>query len=157
MSGRPRNPRRAAGSEAAFQDQVVALARLYGWLHYHTHDSRRSAPGFPDLVLARAPRLIFAELKTETGRRTSEQDRWLDALHQIATALDLQAMRPGELVYAPARIEVYLWRPSDLQAIAELLAGNDIDPAIGQAYAADRQPGVRAVTPPARHRNTLTP
>ena len=37
--------------ESDFQRAVIEMARLHGWLVYHTHDSRRSAPGFPDLVL----------------------------------------------------------------------------------------------------------
>ncbi|MEW6583441.1 MAG: VRR-NUC domain-containing protein, partial [Actinomycetota bacterium] len=58
---------RLALSEAAFQDQVVDLARLRGWLVYHTFDSRHSAAGFPDLILARGDRLVAAELKTQRG------------------------------------------------------------------------------------------
>jgi hypothetical protein len=45
--------------ESVFQDQIVGLARFYGWDRvYHTHDSRRSHPGFPDLVLVRGPELV---------------------------------------------------------------------------------------------------
>lgn len=40
--------------EKVFQAQVLDLAHLSGWLCYHTHNSRRSAPGFPDLVLVAA-------------------------------------------------------------------------------------------------------
>src|SRR5688572_19177552 len=40
-------------TERAFQAQVVKYARLMGWTAYHTHDSRRSQAGFPDLVLVR--------------------------------------------------------------------------------------------------------
>ena len=36
-------------TEKGFQAAVVELARLRGWLVYHTYDSRRSAKGFPDL------------------------------------------------------------------------------------------------------------
>jgi hypothetical protein len=45
-------------SEAALQALVVGVAQLYGWAHYHTHDSRRSDEGWPDLVLCRPPRLV---------------------------------------------------------------------------------------------------
>src|SRR5687767_3407358 len=69
-------------SERELQAQVIELARMVGWLVYHTHDSRRSEPGFPDLVMVheRSGALLFAELKTTTGRVTMEQDRWLRAL-----------------------------------------------------------------------------
>ena len=67
-------------SEASFQGAVVEYARLRGWLVYHTRDSRGSQPGYPDLTLVRGGRLIFAELKTDTGRVRVEQQAWLAAL-----------------------------------------------------------------------------
>jgi len=62
---------------------------------FHPFDSRRSTPGWPDIVLVRPPSVIFAELKTATGRLTPAQRTWLDALDGC----------PG--------VEAYLWRPSD--------------------------------------------
>ena len=53
-----------------FQPQVVKLAKLCGWRPYHTHDSRRSAAGFPDLILIKDGWLIAAELKVDA--RTSD-------------------------------------------------------------------------------------
>ncbi len=95
-------------TERDFQRQVVQLARLMGWRIYHTHDSRRSAAGFPDLVLVHPHRgIIFAELKSPTGRTTPEQEGWL--------ALLLQA---GQ--------RAYLWRPEDLPAIAAVLGGSEV-------------------------------
>ena len=57
-------------TEAQLQDAIVQMARVLGWLVYHTFDSRRSAAGFPDLVMVRNGRLIFAELKSATGKAT---------------------------------------------------------------------------------------
>ena len=94
----------AAQPEKWLLAQVRALARLHGWLCYHTHRSERSEAGFPDVVLLKAPRLILAELKRDGETPTIEQQAWLDAL---ATVPD---------------IETYLWRPSDLPHIADLLA-----------------------------------
>jgi hypothetical protein len=88
-------------TEAAFQKLVEQLARLMGWLCYHTHDSRRSAAGFPDLVLVRE-RIIFVELKSATGRLSAEQERWIARL-QTAGAV------------------VYLWRPTDWREIEATL------------------------------------
>jgi hypothetical protein len=34
-------------NEAVWQQQVIDLATLYGWEHYHSFDSRRSVPGWP--------------------------------------------------------------------------------------------------------------
>jgi hypothetical protein len=90
-------------TEEHFLRDVTALAVRFGWRPYHTHDSRKSQPGFPDLTLVRPPRLIFAELKTMTGVVTTEQEEWLDDLWQV----------PG--------VEAYLWRPSDLETITRCL------------------------------------
>jgi hypothetical protein len=79
------------------------LAYSTGWkLVYHTYRSKKSPSGFPDRVLAR-DRIIFAELKTATGRLSDSQEEWLEAL-------------------ARAGGEVYLWRPDDLDEIAKVLA-----------------------------------
>lgn len=85
-------------TEDQLQDSVLALADRTGWLAYHTHDSRRSRPGFPDLVLVdlrpgRA-RVLYRELKSQKGKPTPEQRRWLAAL-------------------AAAGADVGIWRPSD--------------------------------------------
>ncbi len=93
-------------TEAVLQSRVLDLARALGWLAYHTHDSRRSQPGFPDLVLVHvapasssAPpavgRVLFRELKTERGVLRPAQRTWLDTL-----------MRAGA--------DAAVWRPSDL-------------------------------------------
>lgn len=103
-----REPARAvmngAVTEKEFLASFVAYARLRGWLVYHTHDSRRSDPGFPDLVLVRGDVLVFAELKTETGRVSRAQSAWLAAL---ADATDGRA---------------FIWRPSSWGLIEEVLA-----------------------------------
>lgn len=85
----------ASLSESQWQGRVVDLAAWQGWRTYHTYDSRRSAPGFPDLVMVRGTRLIFAELKSATGRVSVDQRAWLADL----------ACCPG--------IETHLWRPAD--------------------------------------------
>jgi hypothetical protein len=93
-------------SEKAFQASVERLAKLYGWRYYHTWRSIRSVAGFPDLVLCRARdrRVIFAELKRDGKRPTAAQQEWIDDLRSVG--------RP---------VECYVWRPADLQAIAEIL------------------------------------
>jgi hypothetical protein len=49
------------------------VARAFGWRRYHTFLSKHSPAGFPDEVLVRPPRLIFAELKSDHGRLKPEQ------------------------------------------------------------------------------------
>lgn len=77
-----RQSQAAQWTEAQFQSLVIDLARRLGWRCYHTHDSRRSVPGFPDLVLVHADHgLMFRELKRANGGRvTPQQHEWLDAL-----------------------------------------------------------------------------
>ena len=117
-----------AGTEAAFQQQLVQLAELYGWRSYHTHDSRRSQRGFPDLVLVRGPELIFAELKTDTGRIKPEQLEWIDALGLVSTnyrhAVELLAeeVADGDPDPSAGCVDVYLWRPADFDELHARLA-----------------------------------
>ena len=84
-------------TERDFQLQVVQMARLFGWETFHvragrTLDSWRTpgsgsmAAGWPDLVLVHPVRrrLLFVELKTDTGKLTAHQERVLDLLRLVA-------------------------------------------------------------------------
>ena len=99
-------------TEAAFQAQVIQLAEMRGWLAGHFNDSRRQirpgvfvgdsrAAGVPDLILV-GRRLVWAELKTETGKLSVGQRVWLDRL-------------------AGAGCECYLLRPGDLEEVGRVL------------------------------------
>lgn len=105
MTARPKVQRGhlPAQSEAQFQLAVLNVAGFYHWRPYHTHDSRRSHKGFPDLVLVRDERLVFAELKSTKGRLRPEQREWLDALSIVAG------------------VEVYLWRVGQLEHVTHIL------------------------------------
>lgn len=91
-----------AVTEQAFQATVLELARLTGWRCYHTWASLRSPAGFPDLVMVRGERLVFAELKSARGKLSEAQSGWLEALRSTGA-------------------EVYLWRPEDWSAIEDTL------------------------------------
>ena len=93
-------------TEKQFQAAVMALARINKWAFYHTHNSRHSAKGFPDLCLVRGKRLIFAELKTDKGRVSVDQELWLAALGAVEG------------------IEVLIWRPSSWPEIEKVLKAN---------------------------------
>jgi VRR-NUC domain-containing protein len=84
--------------EADLQSQVLQTARILGCLSYHTHDSRRSTSGFPDLVIVHPGTggLLFAELKRDGQDPTVPQRRWLDALGVRHIAV--------------------VWRPADLRS-----------------------------------------
>lgn len=89
-------------TERQFMAQVVRLAEMLGWRTYHVFDSRRSAAGFPDLVLVRRPRCLFVEVKSQRGHLTPDQIAWLR---------DLDA----------CGLETYCWRPSDWRQIESIL------------------------------------
>jgi len=91
--------------EAGLQHLVRSIADMYGWtLGYHTHNSRRSDAGWPDLVLGHPGqrRTVFAELKSATGRVRPEQDLWLSHL-------------------AICGFEAALWRPADFSTVVRVL------------------------------------
>jgi hypothetical protein len=71
-------------SEKAFQAAVMMLAKREGWRAYHTHDSRKSAAGFPDTVAVHPVRgLWFGELKVEPNKPTAEQMNWIEVLQSV--------------------------------------------------------------------------
>lgn len=124
-----RRARGVAGEllEDPFSSQVRGLADFYGWLGYHTHDSRRSAAGFPDWVFVRPPELLFVELKTDRGRTSPAQRKWLEALEEVSRAVALGWDELGEAIAdgagdPPTLLEVHLWRPRDFEAIHARLA-----------------------------------
>lgn len=103
--------------EKDFQAAVLQLAKLRGWRTAHFGNTvkivrrgdgyktiaDKGAAGFPDLVLVRKARLIFAELKLDKGRLEQSQKEWLEALEQ-------------------AGMVVYVWRPRDWDEIQIALA-----------------------------------
>lgn len=94
-------------SESRFQARILTYAKAHGWKGYHTYDSRGSAPGFPDLVLARGGhpgRLLFVEDKRTGGKVTPAQQEWLEILRHTV---------PG--------VEVYVWEPQDWPEILRIL------------------------------------
>lgn len=87
-------------TERTLQDAVVECAQALGWRIYHPWLSLNSADGYPDLTLVRggragAPaRLLFAELKSASGKLSGAQSDWLAALRDV----------PG--------VEVHVWTPA---------------------------------------------
>lgn len=102
-------------TEAQFQRQVTDLADIYGWRWLHVRKSvgRRNGSaawqtttnlkGWPDLLLWRSGRMVAAELKSATGKVTPEQSEVLASLRG-------------------AGVDVYVWRPDDLEDIAACLS-----------------------------------
>lgn len=100
-------------TEAVLTESILKALRTEpgGWLAYHTHDSRRSEPGFPDIVAQeiRPPfRNLYLELKIEgkgldKGRWSKTGKRWLPGQDEWAAIL---TKAPG--------VEYYQIWPSDL-------------------------------------------
>lgn len=94
--------------------QIIQLARLYGWRVAHfrpawSKDGKRcmtavqaDGKGFPDLVLVKRCRLLFAEVKVKS-RLSPEQQEWIDALTNCM------------------RCEMYVWKPENWNEIQEIL------------------------------------
>ena len=99
----------AAMSEDELQSRITSgtrrepgLCAQLGLMYFHAYDSRRSPHGWPDLVIARphtagypGGAVLFAELKSQSGKVTPQQEAWLEALQF-------------------AGCETRCWRPSDL-------------------------------------------
>jgi hypothetical protein len=121
--------------------QLMELAKRYGWysgpkdegtldgLAYHAATPMtQQERGWPDRVLVRRRdrRLIFAELKKERGVATARQAAVLDLLRCLAfnagVGTDgLFMVGPGTHEQLGPRIEVFLWRPCQLEEIEAVL------------------------------------
>ncbi len=95
-------------TEADFMKQVTDLATIYGysWAHFRPAQTAKGwrtpvsgtiGKGFPDLVLAKAGRVLFVELKVG-GKVTPEQEHALVVLGGV------------------------VWTPADFDAIQETLS-----------------------------------
>jgi hypothetical protein len=107
---------RTTYTEREFQRDVLALAKANGWRRAHFAPARVTrrgvekyetpvrgdGRGFPDLILLRDGVMLVAELKTDTGRTTKEQEAWLRAFRE-------------------AGIAASVWRPRDMNLITKAL------------------------------------
>lgn len=103
-------------TEGQWQAQVCQLAEAHGysWVHLRAARTKHGwrvpvegplGKGWPDLTLVGRGRRIYAELKRELGKTTPEQE----AVHQWIRE------NGGE---------VYVWRPSDLDEVIDVLRGD---------------------------------
>ena len=109
----------AAMSEAGLLSNVTSgtrkrpgLCKLYRLTWYHTHNSKHSPSGFPDLVIA-GRWVMYRELKRQKENPTKAQREWIAALE--AAGADVDVWRPADW-YSP-RIN------RELAALAGLKAG----------------------------------
>lgn len=101
-------------TEGEFTRLVLRIAGAKGWRRrYHTHDSRRSAGGFPDWVLVHPQqrRVLFLELKGWGGEASDEQRDWLRDL-DAAGAEAYLVKTTGDWAIDAARLaELFSSRP----------------------------------------------
>jgi len=90
-------------TERAWQRTVEEAARWLGYRTFHVEFSFGSVRGFPDLIIMGKGRVVFAELKSERGKTTADQDEWL-------TFLDAEGL------------ESHLWRPSNWDDVIKVLS-----------------------------------
>ena len=106
----------ATKTESEFQRELLEAAGYLGYMRFHDHDARRDNEragvdrGFPDSLLIHPDtgRLIVAELKTERGRLSAHQRRWLEAFRTVRT------------------VEAYVWRPRDWDEALRVLRGESV-------------------------------
>lgn len=99
---------KAVTPEREYQRTIVDLLGATGWEHSHTYPLRTqhgwrtgtTAVGWPDLVALRGPWIVAIEVKSDTGRATTQQLDWLRrfaALDSglawlVAPSLDIQTL-----------------------------------------------------------------
>ena len=88
-------------SEKEFQATVREYAKSQGWVVFCTWSSMHSPGGEPDLRLVRE-RVVWAELKRESGKTTQKQEEAIAALEAAGQ-------------------EVHVWRPSSWPEIEQVL------------------------------------
>ncbi len=130
-------------SEGDLASQVESLLNIYHWQWIHIRPARvlrhgketyetsySGHKGFLDYLCLRPPRIIVFELKNEKGELTPEQKEWyrlweecqkvitLGPLDISGAVAALGMINPIPILYLP---EVYLWRPSDIETVIEIL------------------------------------
>lgn len=87
----------AAMTEAQLFESVRDHLNTFGWLWYHTYDSRRSNGGFPDIIAVKDGRLLAVELKSMKGQVTPEQRSWQLAIWICGGGTEMHTWRPSDL------------------------------------------------------------
>ena len=127
-------------TEEQFQQQIIDLADVRGWWHYHTRDSRRSDEGFPDLVLVRLNEASRIGGGIPTSARARDLSPWVQFVSDRPALLTLG--NAGRVIFAEikaqkgvasfsqksclvllalAGAEAYLWKPCDWERVVEVL------------------------------------
>ena len=96
-------------TEKQWQRLVTDTADLFGWMWEHFPQMVGNPRGHPDLDLLRDGVTIHAELKTENGKVSDDQEAW-----------HARCREHGGVVY--------VWRPSDWPEVVRVLGeGYDVE------------------------------
>lgn len=84
-------------TENALKAAVLKIAAERGWMVYTLTQNvvkrpQRKSSGYPDLTLARHGKVIWMELKMQTGQLSPEQEKWREAI-----GADYYIVRPDVL------------------------------------------------------------
>lgn len=124
--------------EREFSKWVTDTAVRLGWRWWHSPTPMRpignkkfvpdpKGRGLPDLFLLHddPPRLILAELKTETGDLSDEQREFLGLARDVANEIRQRIAVEDRsfLIANPAPLSVHVWRPCDRDFIEAILRG----------------------------------
>ena len=118
-------------SEQSFTNAVLDWAKVYGWRRFHVRNSGargisqvQGDKGFPDLVLVKGSRLIFAELKVGKEQPKPEQLAWLADLGVIGMAdvTTFNESPKSQFIPTLTTPETYVWRPEQWSEILVVLA-----------------------------------
>ncbi len=99
-------------TEADWQRRVIDALKLFQWRYAHFRPAQtakgwRTAmtgdKGFPDLVAVKPPRVLFIELKSDSGKLRDDQILWIGELRESG-------------------VECYVWRPKDWETVFRTLA-----------------------------------
>ncbi len=138
-------------SETAFASWFEELLDTYGYRWMHPRPARVNRggrdvyetaysghKGYLDYTIAHEVkrRLIFAELKSEDGKLSPDQQLWYDTLkecvkmitlkpvvfnHGKMASINVDDMYKGKELNLIPSFEVYVWRPSQRDEIEEIL------------------------------------
>lgn len=115
MHGYARTGAGRSSDEESLLSTITEALTDTGWTWQHIRRSDlaivQGTPGFPDVLAIRAGVLLAIECKTETGRPTDDQVRWLQSFGSIA----------GYHTHA------MIVRPTDLDELLAGITGTDPD------------------------------
>lgn len=114
-------------TEKDLQRSIVHAARELGWRDAWTWKSFHSPKGWPDLFLARGLHLVVAELKSDKGKVTPEQETWLAWWREYGRSIvDSNVLAQSSTLELPTSpwpaLDVFVWRPADLDFAYHFLA-----------------------------------